>query len=43
MPVQTLSGAVRTTLFLNQNICCGTQKDRPNERVLLSTQNICLD
>ena len=33
-------------LFLNQNkrqqnICCGAQKNRLNERVLLSTQNIC--
>ena len=37
-------------LFLNQNICCGyskqtcvvgTQKNRLNETVLLSTQNIC--
>ena len=28
-------------LFLNQNICCGTQKNRLNETVLLSIQNIC--
>ena len=28
-------------LFLNQNIFCGTQKNRLNETVPLSTQNIC--
>ena len=28
-------------LFLNQNIVVGTQKNCPNETVLLSTQNIC--
>ena len=30
-------------LFLNQNICVGTQKNRLNEMVLLSTQNIRLN
>ena len=29
-------------LFLNQIICCGSSKNRLNEMVLLSTQNICL-
>ena len=27
-------------LFLNQNICCDTQKNRLNEAVLLSIQNM---
>ena len=27
-------------LFLNQNICCGYSKNRLNEKILLSTQNM---
>ena len=30
-----------TFLFLNQTYVVGTQKNRPIETVLLSTQNIC--
>ena len=30
-------------LFLNENICCGTQKNRLDKTVLLSTKNICLN
>ena len=30
-------------VILNQNICCGPQKSRLHETVLLSTQNTCLD
>ena len=33
----------KVSLFLMQNICCGTQKNRLNETVLLSTRNICLN
>ena len=28
-------------LFFNYNICCGGQKNRLDETVLFSTQNVC--